>query len=117
MHEHEEEMYCSFVRCGGVYVTLNPPLLRMMDDQGVMLGGVNAAASFVSRATQKLAARGVSYRWAFFAGGYLQTAVDAVNAGVSVPVVKHILPYTQASLGHTLTEHGEGKVILTFDQE
>lgn len=108
-------MYLDLVKRGGSYVTLNPPFLRLTDERGVACGALHAAGVLAARASELLASRGVHYRWALFSSGFVQNAVDAVCAGVTPRMPKHVLPLAQVAQAHMLTEGGQGRVVLSME--
>ncbi|XP_037083533.1 reticulon-4-interacting protein 1 homolog, mitochondrial-like [Pollicipes pollicipes] len=97
------------------YVTLSPPLLRNVDEGGLLAGSLRNAAQLV-QSNIASHSRGSSFRWAFFMpnGCALRQIRDLVDDGKIRPVVQHEVPFeaVPSAFSQVAAGHNRGKTVI-----
>lgn len=105
----------SVLRAGGAYVTISHPVLSLLDEHGVVLGGIRAIASGL-RLKHRYAH--ITYHRGFFRADAraLAHVAECVEAGTISPVIDRVFPLAQIAAAQAYVETGRarGKVALSI---
>ncbi|KAL7861473.1 hypothetical protein SRHO_G00129140 [Serrasalmus rhombeus] len=106
--------------CGAKYVTLVTPFLRNTDQLGLADGMMQTAVTVATKALKHIA-KGVHYRWGFFApsGPALDDVSEMVDAGKIRAVVEEQFSFAQVPKAFEKVEkgHARGKIVVTVTTE
>ncbi|XP_061599829.1 reticulon-4-interacting protein 1 homolog, mitochondrial isoform X2 [Cololabis saira] len=104
---------------GAKYVTLVTPFLQNTDLLGVADGMMQTAVTVATKALKHLA-KGVHYRWGFFApsGTALDEVKDLVDAGQIRAVVEETFSFSQVPQAFSKVEkgHARGKTVVEISK-
>ncbi|XP_029350502.1 NAD(P)H oxidoreductase RTN4IP1, mitochondrial isoform X2 [Echeneis naucrates] len=104
---------------GAKYITLITPFLQNMDRLGIADGMMQTAATVATKALKNLA-RGVHYRWGFFApsGPALDEIREMVDAGQIRAVVEETFKFSQVPQAFNKLEkgHARGKTVVEISK-
>ncbi|XP_043240954.1 reticulon-4-interacting protein 1 homolog, mitochondrial-like [Amphibalanus amphitrite] len=102
------------------YVTLSPPLLKNIDADGLVAGGVRNLAELV-QSNISSHTQGRSHRWAFFMpnGCALSQVRDLVDDGKIRPVVQRVVPFELVPDAFVQLQggHSRGKTVIRVVDE
>lgn len=101
--------------CGAKYVTLVTPFLQNTDLLGIADGMLQTAATMATKAVKHLA-KGVHYRWGFFApsGRALDEVTEMVDAGQIRAVLDEVFSFARVPEAFQKLEkgHARGKTVV-----
>lgn len=102
---------------GSSYVTLSPPLLRNIDNTGMVMGLLKSVKEVVCRNTSSLS-EGRAYKWAFYMPNpwALKQITKMLSTYKIRPVIDKVFPFTEAPAAyhHVLEGHARGKTVISM---
>eukprot|EP00088_Acartia_fossae_P017743 TRINITY_DN2014_c0_g1_i14.p1 TRINITY_DN2014_c0_g1~~TRINITY_DN2014_c0_g1_i14.p1 ORF type:complete len:356 (+),score=26.85 TRINITY_DN2014_c0_g1_i14:39-1106(+) len=105
------------LRTRGCVVTLDSPLLKLTDAQGLMAGGVNTMLELLE-SNLKTVGNGQTIRWAYFAPNKqaLQKMSDLLAGGELKPLISKSYPFSDILTAYKDFQHEKqkGKVVINM---
>ncbi|XP_045595452.2 reticulon-4-interacting protein 1 homolog, mitochondrial [Procambarus clarkii] len=104
---------------GASYVTLTSPLLRNIDDLGMMVGLVKSTKDLLWRNVTSLS-EGRTYKWSFYTPNpcALKQITEMLASQKIRPVVDKVFPFTETpeAYSYVINGHARGKTVISMSQ-
>lgn len=118
---HQNAMKCLKKKSGAQYVSLTQPLLRNVDESGLLLGSLRSGCQLIGQNGKHLLNEGISVKWAFVlpSRGGLEFLAGMAKDKSLQPVLDKVFPFdqTREAYEYVAKGHARGKTVIKMPDE